>query len=343
VSLPRLGHDAPTRLACWSCSTSNQPPNHAGEKGSRLPLQAPNTTVCGLSRPRQPGSSLTSHVPPSESRRRGSPATCASRQLHCCAGSPLRHRRSFARGRAGGEDHVRGAQIGRGEERRARVRARRRQQEDGPAALRGPVPGQDDSPPGANGYPRRRGRAAHRRLGKQLPRHLGPARVRGTVQGADAAHQRKGHRGQARRRHLPARDQVQEEAQRGVWAHGMGYDPQGRTRRGQHHRDAGIRPDCGWPLRLPGTRRKPLLQPRPAPLGRRGLQVQRAHALLQGPGHRLRAVGSALCPLVQEDADGGGLGRARHDEEEAHLLVPQGRGGRGVPVQAGAISGTTDA
>lgn len=73
------------------------------------------------------------------------------------------------------------------------------------------------------------------------------------------------------------------------------------------------------------ARRMPVLLRRDDTDGQRGLQVQRPAAVLQGPGHRLGAVGPALHPRVQEEARPRGLGRARRQQEEATDLDPQGR------------------
>ena len=52
----------------------------------------------------------------------------------------------------------------------------------------------------------------------------------------------------------------------------------------------------------PGPRRVPVLRPRDDSRRRRGLQVQRADAVLQGPGRRLGDVGPRLHTRLQEEA-----------------------------------------
>ncbi|KAG6025789.1 hypothetical protein E4U40_002474, partial [Claviceps sp. LM458 group G5] len=86
-------------------------------------------------------------------------------------------------------------------------------------------------------------------------------------------------------------------------------------------------------LRLPSPRRKQLLWPRTTPLCRRRLQIQRPHAMLQGPRHRLRAMGPPVPALVQEDAHRGGLGRTHGHQEEEDPLLQEGSGAGSLSVQ----------
>ena len=90
---------------------------------------------------------------------------------------------------------------------------------------------------------------------------------------------------------------------------------------------------CFYQLCLASPGRKLVLFSRSAAFRRGRMQVQRPDALLQGSGHCLRAVGSSLYPVVQEESHGGGVGRARHDQEEAIAMVQERRRGCGIPLQ----------
>lgn len=77
-------------------------------------------------------------------------------------------------------------------------------------------------------------------------------------------------------------------------------------------------------LRSPSPRRMPVLQRRHDPDGGRGVQVQRAVAVLQGPGHRVGALGPAVPEELQEGALPRGVGRARRQQEEEADLDAEG-------------------
>lgn len=95
---------------------------------------------------------------------------------------------------------------------------------------------------------------------------------------------------------------------------------------------ANMRFPPGKQIRRPSARRAAVLQRGGRVDGGRGVQVERADAVLQGPGHRVGAVGPALHPQVHEGPRRPAVGRARHHQEEEADLAPQGRRGQ-VPVQ----------
>jgi len=87
-------------------------------------------------------------------------------------------------------------------------------------------------------------------------------------------------------------------------------------------------------IRGPGPGRVPVLQRGHDPHRRRGVQEQRAVAVLQGPGHRVGAVGPEVPEELQEAALPRGVGRARRQQEEEADLDAQGHGAA-VPLCAG--------
>ncbi|CRK37834.1 hypothetical protein BN1708_020375, partial [Verticillium longisporum] len=90
--------------------------------------------------------------------------------------------------------------------------------------------------------------------------------------------------------------------QRGPRPRGLGPRAARAPRRRRPHRHARVRPRGAGPLHRPGPGREPVLRGRGAAGRRRGVQEQRADALLQGHWRRVRAVGSRLHPRLSEAA-----------------------------------------